>query len=104
MDRSGIEHRDRAFIRRDQQADLGAAKDHPLRPAIGQLLDNAHVVVPRCVAEGAEAQLLKDNLIDARPICLVRDQALDAVLVRQPSAVEILFHSRAAPHGSCPLR
>jgi len=51
--------------------------------------------VPRCVAEGAEAQLLKDNLIDTRPICLVRDQALDAVLVRQPSAVEILFHGVA---------
>ncbi len=81
MDRRGIKYRQRTTRFRYQQADFGAAEDNAFRPLCRQRLDDLQIIVARGVAKGAEAELIKDNLIDARPIFGLRDQRLNGKLL-----------------------
>lgn len=88
MDRRGIKYRQRTTRFRYQQADFGAAEDNALRALRRQRLDDLQIIVARGVAKGAEAQLIKNNLIDARPIVSLRDQRLNGKLLLQTAAIK----------------
>lgn len=83
MDCRGIKDCDRALRHGHQQPNLRAAKDHPFRALFGLFFNHLNIEIARRFAEGPEAKLIKYDLIDARPIGVVWDQALNTKLRAQ---------------------
>ncbi len=107
MNSGGIKYRKRASLNGYQQTDLRAAEDHSFSPLLREFFDDADVEGAGGFAEGAETELVKDNLIDAHPVFFFRDQAFDPKLAAQTPAIEILLHGvacaqqRYAAHPGC---
>ena len=80
MNCRGVKDRERAVVSRNQQTNLGTAKDHPFGALLRECLAPAESLVARGVAEGTEAQLFKDDLVNAHPVGLVGDQTFNAEL------------------------
>ena len=68
MNGGGIKNRDRAFRGGDQQPDLRAAEDNALCPLLRQPRYHLQIIVAGGVAEGAEAELFKNDPVDALPL------------------------------------
>ena len=98
MDRRGVKDRQRAELGRHQQAYLRTAENNPFRSLLRQGGDRLQIIVPRCLAEGAETELVEDDLIDPRPIVGLGDQRLDGKLLLQTTAVKgcLLYTSPAS--------
>ena len=69
----------------------------PSAPLLRQFLNHADIPCARRFAEGAQTQLIKNNLVNARPVGLFGDQAFNPELAVQPPAVKILLDGVARP-------
>jgi len=95
MQRGGVENRQRAILRAQQQADFGAAENHALRAVSGENVDLLLVIAFGFCGDFPKTQLFENNLIDARPRRFVRNKRLYAKTFAEPRAVEILLHGIA---------
>ena len=91
MESGRREDRDRAVVRADQQLDLGAPQDDPLRPSCDEAVDHVAVGRTRLVADDAEAELVVDDPVHQCTVVGLGHLGGDA-LRRQALDVEPTLH------------
>src|SRR5262249_19697556 len=80
---------------RDEQRDLGAAKNHRIAPPLTKLVDDLSKILPGAFLEAAVDQLAEDDLVDALAFTGRGNLATDAV-DREPGSVDRYLHKVAS--------
>ena len=88
MNRGGIKHRQRAALHRHQQANLGTAENDPFCALLRQRVNHLQVIIAGVVIKRAQAQLIKNNPVNAFAIVSFRNQRLNSKLRLQAPTIK----------------